>query len=122
MVLKAPTMNPREQEALAAYLRTTKIAILPPSATIEYVRTKSSTPPLVTTTGISCRVGVGGRRGRKRRRAEERREGGTLIALPPMVYSTRHLRVRLAPPLPPLMLTWPNAPAARAPTAARSSR
>lgn len=36
-------------------------------------RVLRSTPPTVTLSGISTRAGVGGRRGRKKRRAEERK-------------------------------------------------
>lgn len=43
------------------------LSILPRGA-----RVLKSTPPLVVLSGISPRAGVGGRRGRKRRRAEER--------------------------------------------------
>jgi len=82
-VIKAPMLAMVDQDALRKVLRSMEgsIVLLPPSMDVTFISPRG-TPPRVTTTGVSTRMGIGGRRGRKRRRAEERRVGRWLLFHP----------------------------------------
>lgn len=74
--VSGPPMDPARRAEILRALAEMGCAVLPPEASFEIdypKRPLRSKPPLSVPVPVSCRAGVGGRRGRKRERARERR-------------------------------------------------
>jgi hypothetical protein len=93
MIVSVPKMDPEYAKTLLSMLRKGSTIVLPEVARIEVIPPMSRKLPPPILSGVSVRMGVGGRRQRKRRRALAGHLPGTAPRIP-MVSAGKTSRSR----------------------------